>query len=288
MSFNCEFCNNSLHTANSLEYHKKNNKKCLQIQNNGEISGLLSCEYCSKQFSKGNLKAHLNTCKEKKKSEYDNLMSLFEKNQNEVILLKQQIEFQKKEAEIEINSLKKEIEFYKHYFEKKDDVVNEIAKEPKTRNTTNSNKISFNNTNVFKMFNEPDKVKELIEKYLSTDHIIDGQKGVAEFTLNYLIGKDADGNLNYICTDTSRGIFKYLKENGEIGKDTDADQLTKLLLLGELKKQSLKKAEEIWTNEDGSHNSDMYQLHSLNAQEIIDIERDNSQFRKCLAKLTSK
>lgn len=138
------------------------------------------------------------------------------------------------------------------------------------------------------MFNEPDKVKELIEKYLSTDHIIDGQKGVAEFTLNYLIGKDADGNLNYICTDTSRGIFKYLKENGEIGKDTDADQLTKLLLLGELKKQSLKKAEEIWTNEDGSYNSDMYQLHSLNAQEIIDIERDNSQFRKCLAKLTSK
>jgi hypothetical protein len=219
----------------------------------------------------------LNTCKEKKKNDYDNLMSLFEKNQNEIISLKQQIEIQKKE-----------IEFYKHYFEKKDDVVNEIAKEPKTKNTTNSNKISFNNTNVFKMFNEPDKVKELIEKYLSTDHIIDGQKGVAEFTLNYLIGKDADGNLNYICTDTSRGIFKYLKENGEIGKDTDADQLTKLLLLGELKKQSLKKAEEIWTNEDGSHNSDMYQLHSLNAQEIIDIERDNSQFRKCLAKLTSK
>ena len=98
--------------------------------------------------------------------------------------------------------------------------------------------------NTFNLDHLP-KYKELIKQHLSTDHLIDGQKGVAEFTYNYLIQKDEDGNLNYFCTDPSRNIFKYIKENGDVGKDIEAEHLTKLLVSAELKKQSLEKAEKI-------------------------------------------
>jgi hypothetical protein len=110
---------------------------------------------------------------------------------------------------------------------------------------------------------------------------------VAEFTFHHLIKKDEDGNYNYFCSDPSRSVFRYNKENGETGRDIEAEQLTTLLLSGDLKKQSIKKAEEIWTNKDGSHDSEMYNLHIKNAQDIIDIDKDNTTFRKCLAKMIS-
>jgi len=270
--FICNFCNNSLESLKSLNLHKKTNKKCLQIQNNEIL--LLSCNYCSKKFNKGNLKTHLKTCKEKKIFEYEELLTLYKNSVIETESLKN-----------ENNFLKEKIEFYRHEYQKNQEIVIEMAKEPKTKNS----KISFNNNtnNIFNLFNKPEKVKDLIEQYLSTDHLIDGQKGVAEFTFHHLIKKDEDGNYNYFCSDPSRSVFRYNKENGETGRDIEAEHLTTLLLLGDLKKQSIKKAEKIWTNEDGSHDSEMYNLHIKNAQDVVDIDKDNTTFRKCLAKMIS-
>ena len=38
----CEFCKTMLKSLSSLNYHKKTNKKCLEIQNNNE-EGFIKC-----------------------------------------------------------------------------------------------------------------------------------------------------------------------------------------------------------------------------------------------------
>jgi len=50
------------------------------------------------------------------------------------------------------------------------------------------------------------------------------------------------------------------------------------LVKGNLRKQTIQKATEFWTNEDGTLNVDKYTLHNPSAQEIVDIEKDNSKF----------
>ena len=68
----CEFCNGKLKNLNSLNYHKKNNKKCLEIQNqisdNVECS-LIICKFCENSFARSKMNNHLNICKKKHSSE---------------------------------------------------------------------------------------------------------------------------------------------------------------------------------------------------------------------------
>jgi len=64
----CKFCKSILNSVSSLNYHIKNNKKCLEIQSKtiGSVnSALVKCEYCNRTFA--NIKKHIDICKEKKK-----------------------------------------------------------------------------------------------------------------------------------------------------------------------------------------------------------------------------
>ena len=80
------------------------------------------------------------------------------------------------------------------------------------------------------------------------DYIMDGQKGVAEFTYHHLL-KDQEGKSNYLCSDPSRKFFKFLREDGEYERDQKAERLTKMIVKGNLRKQTIQKATEFWTNE---------------------------------------
>ena len=68
----CNFCKNKLSNEYLLKRHQKTNKKCISIQSkilnneDDEKSIIVSCEFCLKNFSKYDLKRHLNTCKIKK------------------------------------------------------------------------------------------------------------------------------------------------------------------------------------------------------------------------------
>jgi hypothetical protein len=42
------------------------------------------------------------------------------------------------------------------------------------------------------------------------------------------------------------------------------------------------------TNEDGSHDSDKYHLHSESAQQIVNLGEDNTKFRNHLASIIAK
>jgi hypothetical protein len=46
--------------------------------------------------------------------------------------------------------------------------------------------------------------------------------------MNYIL-RDENGNLNYLCTDLSRKIFKFKNKIGQLEKDVNAQKLTNLL-----------------------------------------------------------
>jgi hypothetical protein len=163
------------------------------------------------------------------------------------------------------------------------DFVKNLAAQPKnTTNTNNNNKIRVMNN----FFDNPEKVKQLVDEKLTQDHICDGQKGVAQFATNFLL-KDEEGNINYFCTDPSRSIFKFQNADGETEKDIKAMKLTNMLIDAGIKQKTGVIAPLLWTKKDGTIDVDKFQLFGPSTTEIILLQSDNSVFRNELACLTS-
>jgi hypothetical protein len=285
----CKFCKSKLSNDYLLKRHQKTNKKCLKIQldeNDDEFiiesesdseNEFKSCEFCLKQITSNNFKRHLDTCKAKKRNYIDELLNENKelKRINDERSNYNSLKEENNELRNEMNVLKAKLEIFEKLYEKKDNDITEIAKQPKTKNNKINN-IHLSN-NHFNYFNEPEKVKQIIAEKLTMDYIMDGQKGVAEFTYHHLL-KDQEGKSTYLCSDPSRKFFKFLREDGQYERDQKAERLTKMIVTGNIRKQTIQKATEFWTNEDGTQDVDKYILHNPSAQEIVDIEKDNSKF----------
>ena len=289
----CKFCNKQLSTVGNLNYHIKNNKNCLEIQKNQEQNdndnnNLVSCDFCKKSFSNKTLKVHLKSCKNKIIKEKDDIIEEKDdiiKEKDEIIKLKDNIiEEMKKEKDDIIEEMKNKIlklETENDIYKNDHDFVKNLASQPK--NTTNyNNKIRVMNN----FFDNPEKVKQLVNDKLTQNHICDGQKGVAQFAYDILL-KDEDGNINYFCTDPSRSIFKFQNSDGETEKDIKAMKLTNMLIEAGLKYKAGIIAPTLWTKKDGTVDSDKFQIFSPSTNEIILMQMDNSVFRNELACLIS-
>ena len=273
----CEFCKTSLKSLSSLNYHKKTNKKCLKKQNIILTDKFTTCEFCNKTFTSQTLKTHLLSCKNKKEQEKDDLLKekdkLIEEMKKEKDELIEEILF----LQNRILKLETENDIYKNDH----DFVKNLASQPKTTNN-NNNKIRVMNN----FFNNPEKVKQLVDEKLTQEHICDGQKGVAQFATNFLL-KDDDGNINYFCTDPSRSIFKFQNSDGETEKDIKAMKLTNMLIDAGIKHKTGILAPTLWTKKDGSVDADKFQIFSPSTNEIIFMQSDNSVFRNELACMIS-
>ena len=236
MELICEFCNKNFSNKSNLQYHKRTNKSCIAIQvetvENTEITSFVNCEFCGKEsFTKQTIKTHYTRCMKKKDKDIKQL--LLEKNEEIKKLLSE-----KKEKDKEIKKLTKKDEENKKILSEKDEenkklqiriveletenkiylqdreVIQKIAMQPKLSTTTNNdNRIRINNN----FFDNPEKIKQMVNEKLTKEYICDGQKGVAQFAYDTLL-KDDDGNMNYICSDPSRHIFKFYNSEGNIKK----------------------------------------------------------------------
>lgn len=293
---NCEFCHTYLKTISSLNYHKKTNQKCLEIQNiSDNTSGLFAnCNYCNKIFTNQTLKKHLQTCKYKKiKEEEENKIKLLEHEKND-ITVKFQNEIMKNENyQNEISELKKEIvslresvlklESVNIVYSQDREIVHKLALQPKTTtSTSNNNKIKINNN----FFDNPERIKQMIDEKLTKDYICDGQKGVAQFACNNLL-KDENGNINYFCSDPSRHIFRFQNSEGNIEKDINANKLTNMLIDAGISNKTSSISPSLWTKEDGEIDTNKFLIFSPYTNEISRMQIDNSVFRNELASLTS-
>lgn len=151
-----------------------------------------------------------------------------------------------------------------------------------TNNTTINNRIL--NMSVLN-FND-NNVKHIIDNKYNADVIAGGQKAVAKFATNYLL-TDSEGNLNYVCTDVSRKIFKFKNDLGELEKDVNAKKLTNILSENGLFEKTSNISQQFWTNEDGSIDQGKFLSIIEKASEIKNIKEDNTIFKNELANMTS-
>ena len=274
----CEYCNNEFKTDKSLYNHQKRTKYCLKKQNKYII-----CCGCEKSFSKDNYKIHILNCVQYLQNKVEELQTenrdiIYFQNENDN--LKQKIIDIEKDKRDQINSLQKQIKSLQ------DEILNinktAMMKPTTTNNTTINNKI----LNMSVLNFDDNNVKRVIDNKYNADVIAGGQKGIAKFATNYLL-TDSHGNLNYVCTDVSRKIFKFKNGFGELEKDVNAKKLTNILSENGLFEMTTNLSQQFWTNEDGSIDQDKFLSIVEKASEIKNIKDDNTIFKNELANMTS-
>ena len=286
---NCEFCNKTLSNKGALVQHQKNTKYCLQIQ--GKISNNYTCAFCDSNYTTNQyLINHEKKCKdnnmenikkrllkikeyEAKMKEYDNIIKKLEIKEYETKI---------KDLESKISSLQGAIEVY----EKNQECLHEIAKNPKTtNNTTNNTKILNIQTPLD--FSNKEKIQNIINEKYNSSYLHDGQKGVAKFAVDHIL-KDEQGDLSYICTDPSRYVFKYKDINGGLVKDLEAKKLTTALIDNGLESKSHNMFINLWTDEDGKVDGKRCSELLIKATDIINLKENNTEFKKQLVNMTCK
>jgi len=320
----CEFCKKVLSSKGNLNYHQKNNKTCLLIQqkiNENEIEiALVDCEFCNQSFSESNLAKHLQKCKTRPLIEIirkDKEVEIIRKEKDkEIEMIREdkdnEVEIIRKEKDNEIEMIRKEkdkeIEMIRKEKDKEIEKLKKLLKKLKNKNINLTIEVhalkvengiySKDHKEIINMAKEPktiignnffsdsEKIKEIINTRLDRFDIAGGQKGIAQFALNNLLKND-DGIPNYVCTDPSRHIFKFQNEDGQVEKDVKATKLTNLLFDGGLKDKSYDIGKKLWTKEDGSHDSEKFRMHQPKIYEINSMNSDNSSFRNELVCLTT-
>jgi hypothetical protein len=289
MNHTCEHCNTIFKTKSALNYHKNNAKYCLSIQkekNETAVSvkekKIFQCEYCEKVLSnKQNLLYHINCCYKKKDKELNELKERSEKEliEKDKIIVK---------VNTQIENYKEREENYKEQIKCLQDKLDRIANKAIDRPTTSvTNTTTNNNLNIMSSmdFDNYETLKDAIDTKLNANHIVDGQRGLAQFLVDAIL-KDSDGNLKYKCTDPSRSIFKFLNTEGEINKDVDAKKLISYIVSGGIKGKSVEIANQWYRDEDGGIDMMKYEIMNEPQQHILKIEDDSSSFRRELASMT--
>jgi hypothetical protein len=303
---NCEHCKKVFKTKSSLNHHKNKAKYCLSIQEkNTETTNKFKCQFCNKNLSsKRNLDSHLNCCsqkkdKERKEKELREINDRIQKELNELKELNSQKDnllIEKDRIIVKINTqlenykeqLEKQEEHYREQIKDLQDKLDRIANKAIDRPTTSVTNTTNNNLNIMTSmdFDNYETLKDAIDNNLNANHIVDGQRGLAQFLVDTIL-KDSDGNLKYKCTDASRGIFRFLNSQGEINKDVDAKKLISYIVSGGIKGKSVEIANSWYRDEDGGIDMMKYGIMNEPQQHILKIEDDNSTFRRELASMTS-
>ena len=226
---------------------------------------MFTCENCRKELStKRTLETHIKICKGKKEQE---IRAIKDKNV--------ELEFRVRELESAMQSLEAVNKILVEEKNRSQSCIEEIAKQPKTTmNKTVNNKVSI----LTPLDLSQERLKELVEANFTNSHLLEGQKGVARFTVEHVI-KDEDGKLQYICTDPARHTFRF-KEGETETKDIRGKRLSSALAppvmdkTGRLGMQAIKE------------NPELFCVYSDSQQSIRDMRDDDAEFRGELASMT--
>jgi hypothetical protein len=283
----CQYCNNVFVSEKSLDAHKKKAKYCLKKQQELKIIKEFNCEYCNMiYFTDLELENHKNICTLFLKQRINSLEEENKMSEENVTYFQNE----NNNKEKEIKTLNENIKHLQEQIKQLQEQILSITKVAVMKNTTNNTNNTTNNINnkILNMssfnFNDTD-VQNLFENKYSIDIISEGQKGVAKFAVNNML-KDSNGNLNYLCTDLSRKMFKYKNESGEIEKDINAQKLTNLLTDNGISNITTKMVQEYWTNEDGTINNEKLLSIITRSCEIQSMKDDNTIFKNELASMT--
>ena len=277
----CEYCNNVFKSLKTLNQHKRLAKFCLVKQKKQLI-----CEYCNDiSYSDKDFEYHQNNCitfLKSKNQELEEKMKELQEENKDIVYYQNETEFYKKQLTEKNEQLVEKENQIKHL---QDQIVS-ITKTAVSKPTTTNNNINNKILNMSILNLDSENVKSIINDKYNLDVISEGQKGVAKFATNFLL-KDSDGNLNYVCTDASRKIFKYKNNDGELEKDMNAQRLTDILTDNGIFNTTSQITKDHWTNDDGSIDDDKFSKLFSKTLEINSLKEDNTIFKNELIAQTS-
>ncbi len=191
-------------------------------------------------------------------------------------------------------------EEYKELHSKREECIEKIAMQPKNNNTQNTlNSQIINNLPVFNLTAK--QLEEAAEEGFSLDLFLQGQVGVAKFTIN-VARKNHDDELPWLVSDHARGIFKTKDKDGNIIIDRKAQKLTEMVI-DALKKKNKEHHDSFYPkrNCDSDDERDEAEIDRAGKIELDDqiraddcymdimkMKRDNSVFVKSLIKESNK
>lgn len=126
-------------------------------------------------------------------------------------------------------------------------------------------------------------MKKKVNDGFEKEHFLKGQKGLVQVVVQEVF--DKDGNKMYICTDPSRGMFRFKDKNGNIHFDSKAMKLTDIVYDG-VKEKLYTISKEYMSEHERNNNFD--QMISI-TERIMDIKKmteDNCDFRNELIHLS--
>lgn len=233
----CEYCKKSFKNKGTLKTHQNTTKYCLELRN--QHNDKWKCSYCEKNLtSKQSLESHYEKCVNKNifnqlKIEIEKL-----KNENEIIKNLKDIETKKLENQItkletQNKSLQDQIkELASLAIEKPNSITHQTNNNQTNNNQNNSIKNIDNRTiNMLPLNINTESISKALQDKFEEKHLMKGQKGVAEFMLENVLIIDDNNEKKYLmkCSDSSRKVFISLDEKGNIIKDVNADNLTKMI-----------------------------------------------------------
>lgn len=243
-----------------------------------EIDKENKCDYCEKKYStKYTLAKHLKNCKTLKKiEEKEKYVSINIKEYNKLKKAQEKIkmlEQENKELNIKLIKLETENNIYKSQNKEQSQSILDIAKQPKTKTINNFKQKTFNLRDKEFVKDVQDKLRNNIDR----THILNGQKGMARLLFENCLKDENGENSKYICSDISRGIFKFTDDEGNSYYDNKAKKISNIVYSGV--KDTINSINE----DDSKNNTDFI-------EKIIDIKNiteDNSNFRNELITLST-
>jgi hypothetical protein len=141
----------------------------------------------------------------------------------ELELTKKELEIQIREKEIQRREIEK-LDIHVERLENKiTDLASQAVNKPTISNTTHNN-FNLIPLDIGHRNNIKDNKVNLVENHYNLEYQINGQKGLAKLLSDSGVLKPKGDNI-YVCSDSSRGIFKYKNENGIEIRDIQAKDL---------------------------------------------------------------
>jgi hypothetical protein len=304
--YKCEYCNNILSSMSSLNNHQKTNKKCLskRRENNFIINKkeFICPDCCFKTLLKQQIILH--KCRPEHIEVYKNFLLAKEQIQIHILenkLLENKLIEKNNEKEYKLSLEKNNEKEYKLSLEKIEKLKhkNEKLKTQLKENfdkqvTTYQNQLftlaskptsikiqNLNNVLTSLDFKE-NTIKEKVDNNFTLEYLSEGIKGVAKFTKEHIINPSEDGKQKYICSDPSRGTFKYKDENGVIQKDVKATKLKKAIQEPIINKtNTLISHETTRVREDGEEKFDITNTTLINnLMQVKNLDDNGSDYAK--------
>jgi hypothetical protein len=200
--YNCEFCESTFSSKNSLSHHQKTAKYCLQKQS---IENNFICSGCQKVLSsKRRLETHITGCME--------YCLNSQKDKYELELKEQSTRFT--QIITEKDKRIKDLE------DRMDSLLVKAVSRPTSVVNTTDNRIQQVINNLIPITD--DHLKEQ-SRFLTLDHIKQGAIGYANFACEHAL-KD-----RLTCTDLSRRKIKYKNPEGQLVSDPEMTVMSKKL-----------------------------------------------------------